>query len=96
MNAVLKQTGRKLICEVVGDGEARFSVTMSGNESKMRVVRFHLTDSVLNVRSEGGNRQFAGIPTLNAEGCCKLRVESELLELWQFSRMALENLFFGD
>jgi hypothetical protein len=38
---------------------------------------------------------FSGIPSLDVGGECRLEVEGEPLELWQFSRRALEPFFFA-
>ena len=40
--------------------------------------------------------QLSAALTLDNEGLCKLQVKGENLEEWQFRKMALENLFFGE
>jgi len=49
------------------------------------------------IQVKNGDREVlfeAGI-TLNDAGECKLRVDTEEVESWQFRRRALEELFFG-
>ena len=38
---------------------------------------------------------FCAAPGLNQEGECLLEIDGQPLKLWQVSRKALENLFFG-
>jgi hypothetical protein len=38
---------------------------------------------------------FSAVPSLNEDGECLMEVNGKSLKLWQVSRKALENLFFG-
>jgi hypothetical protein len=60
-----------------------------------RAVDFIWSDDTIEVRNQNNEVLFTAHLTLNNEGQCKLRVEDQELELWQFRRMALEKLFFG-
>jgi len=40
-------------------------------------------------------KRFSAKPTFNVQGECLLNVEGEDLRIWQVSRKALEDLFFG-
>jgi hypothetical protein len=43
----------------------------------------------------GASPLFSAVPRLNEEADCLLEVEGQTLRLWQVSRKALEDLFFG-
>jgi hypothetical protein len=65
------------------------------------VVFFELTETeivVTRVAGEDDQQQmFSAIPEINQQGLCLLRINGEagLLRLWQVSKKALEDLFFG-
>lgn len=63
-------------------------------------VVLELTRSAITVTAKdsrgGGNALFSAVPSFNQQGECLLRVGHDDLRLWQVSRRALEDLFFGD
>src|ERR1700730_4960936 len=73
-----------------------------GSTAEMAGVTFELMENHINVskrrsKSTEAEAFFSFFPSLNLEGECLVRVEgeSEMLKLWQVSRKALEDLFFG-
>ena len=62
-------------------------------------VVFELTASRITAvqRNGAGNPKslFSASPNLTAEGNCVLEIDGTSLRLWQVSRLALEDLFFG-
>jgi hypothetical protein len=60
-------------------------------------VRIFPLEGKIEVRDEVKNASFSAEVFLNNEGRCKLKLEDGTeLEQWQFRRMALEGIFFGD
>ncbi len=57
-------------------------------------VTFRLSGNAIEVMGRDGKLSFNGIATLNNDGNCRLRVNGDELELWQFRKKALEDLFF--
>jgi hypothetical protein len=73
-------------------------VVKTQQTSAKKSIVFELTNQGVCVKEGlGGKHLFLGKPSLIPSGDCKLQVdgEQEPLELWQFSRRALEDLFFG-
>jgi hypothetical protein len=60
-----------------------------------KILDFKLLDHHITVNSEGSVILKAGI-TLNNQCECKLVADGEELYDWQFRKMALEKLFFGE
>ncbi len=88
------------------EGNYQFSCTAKGNYlivslggqgvilNKRR--KFILdADGVVNVEDDEGNVMLAAELTLNDNGDCRLKVNGQEKEFWQFRRMALEGLLFG-
>jgi hypothetical protein len=71
-----------------------FSVFVDGNQL-YRTVKFGLTDKAICVYGDDDRLLFEGRVTLSDDGECRLRVGEKELELWQFRRDALEELFFN-
>lgn len=59
-----------------------------------RSVTFRLSGNAIEVIGGDGQLLFSGTTTLNNDGDCQLRVSGDELELWQFRKKALEDLFF--
>lgn len=59
-----------------------------------KAVTFRLSHNTIEVMGGDGKLLFSGTPTLNNDGDCRLRVNGDELELWQFRKKALEDLFF--
>jgi len=57
-------------------------------------VTFRLSSNAIEVMGRDGKLLFSGTATLNNDGDCRLRVDGDELELWQFRKKALEDLFF--
>lgn len=69
-----------------------FLVTKAGN-FPVRKVLFSLEAGAIKVETERGS--FLALPGLNMPGRCLLVIDGKELELWQFRRKALEELFFS-
>ena len=61
----------------------------------LEALHFILTDSSIEVRD--GNRKVltTATPTLCDDGECRLKINGEEKELWQFRKIALEDLLFA-
>jgi hypothetical protein len=94
-NAVSKEDPEGLVFESSREGN-RILVIRGGNQQAVRTVTFALTPADITVERDGGENLIRATPGLSNPGDCTLTVESQELELWQFRRMALENLFFGN
>lgn len=57
-------------------------------------VTFRLSNQAIEVMGKDGELLFSATATLNNDGDCRLRVNGEELELWQFRKKALEDLLF--
>ena len=57
-------------------------------------VRFVLADDAIEVL-HNDLLAFKGVNTLCDDGRCRLKVGDRELDLWQFRKRALEDLFFG-
>lgn len=87
----------------VAAGQPRFSVTpmVRGRFSVVREdgafpesVNFVLANGAITAQDDQGTVLVAATITLNNAGQCRLKVETEELEQWQFRRKTLEKLFF--
>lgn len=85
----------RLATKLTADG--RVFVVAQINIAGPRVV-FFLHDKKIQARDEVRSATWTATLALNDEGRCKLKIEEDdrLLEQWQFRRLALEGLFFGD
>jgi hypothetical protein len=88
----------------VGGRDAKFVVTnlVRGRFSVVREegsfsesVNFVLANGAITVRDDQDTILVSGTITLNNAGQCRLKVDQEELELWQFRRMAMEKIFFA-
>jgi hypothetical protein len=68
----------------------RFSVVYEGGRGS---VDFLLKDEEITV-SDGSSVRLRAILTINNKRQCRLKVDGQELEQWQFRKMALEGLFF--
>jgi hypothetical protein len=57
-------------------------------------ITFRLSGDAIEVMGKDGKLLLSGKATLNNDGDCRLRVNGDELELWQFRKKALEDLFF--
>ena len=85
-----------LVAELTSDKRVLI-VGETGTWARKEQVKVFSLEGKIEVRDEIKNTKFFAEVFLNNEGHCKLRLEdSTELEQWQFRRMALEGLFFGD
>ena len=63
--------------------------------SGAQTLTFRKTDSGVKVTAEDDKVLHAATLTLGEDGECRLKLNREELEFWQFRRRALEDLFFG-
>jgi hypothetical protein len=72
---------------------------VTGSEART-VIRFSLQATEIEVDIKDAAKQQANLftikPSLNPEGTRKVVVNGQELDNWQVSRLALEDLFFGD
>ena len=68
---------------------------ISGDGAVIKAMVFTLTGETIQVKNAARKVLFEAGLTLNDAGECKLKVGDQELELWQFRRRALEELFFG-
>jgi hypothetical protein len=57
-------------------------------------ITFRLAGDAIEVMGKDSKVLFSGTATLDNDGDCRLRVNGDELELWQFRKKALEDLFF--
>jgi|SRR5450759_4401562 len=73
--------------------ESTFSVVFN-QQNIRRAVSFVMRDDLIVVKDHNNKEMLEAGLTLNDKGECRLKVKGEERELWQFRRMALEDLFF--
>lgn len=73
-----------------------FVVFIKGRESNRGAVTFEQTELGIDVRNEQDAVVLSATLTINNSKECRLKVNGQEYELWQFRKMALEDLFFGD
>ncbi len=75
----------------------RVTILKEGNQIH-RVVAFRLAEKAIEVTDEEGNVKFSAVPTISDDGKCRLKVKGQEKEkeLWQFRKMALDELFFEE
>jgi hypothetical protein len=72
--------------------------TFAGASQHISIVIVSADDGLDVFRATGTESKdllFRGTAALNIDGECRIEVEGIPLHLWQFSRKALEDLFFG-
>lgn len=57
-------------------------------------VKFTLTEDAIEVCGGRGAETFEAAPTLSDDGKCRLKINEQEHQFWQFRRRALEALFF--
>jgi len=80
----------------VATGPRRFSVVRAVQDNPLsESVDFILGNGEIVARNDEETFSLTAILTLNSKGECRLLVEGDELEQWQFRRMALERMFFA-
>jgi hypothetical protein len=74
-------------------GDTQFAVLVEGNKIH-DTVTFELTDSAIQVLDNERRVKMQATPTICDDGQCRLKVNGQERELWQFRKIALEELFF--
>lgn len=69
------------------------AVVLEGTQLN-KSVSFRLKRNAIEVLDTDHNVVLIAKATLNNDGICRLRVDDEELDLWQFRKKALEGLFF--
>jgi hypothetical protein len=89
-------TGQSIkMFKVIVEGNA-FAVFLVAPGVSGHGVQFTLTDTAIRVSDGGGATILEGTPALNDAGECRLKVNGQERELWQFRKDCLESLFFHD
>jgi len=65
-------------------------------KERVATIVFEFSSTDISVRSGDKQPFLRAVPSLHADGECMFEVEGHSLKLWQVSRKALEQLFFGD
>ncbi len=73
----------------------RCSITALIEGQAGTAVTFDQTEDGIRVRNEADGVLLEATLTLNNDGQCRLKVGGQEYELWQFRKMALEQLLFG-
>ena len=73
------------------EGHSYAVVRLEGD--KNATVRFEVGRSI--VCTYDGTQVFTAAPTLSDDGKCRLKVNGKELDLWQISKLALEDMFFN-
>jgi hypothetical protein len=72
------------------------TVFIQGSNVRPRSVTFEQTAAGIAAFDETGKRVYDSVLTLSDAGDCRLRVSGRELEFWQFRKLVLEGLFFGE
>jgi hypothetical protein len=91
--AQLKESGATYSFKFSPDGDS-FVVTTLGNNISGRAIKFRLTVTSIAVHGADDNLMLEATLTLSDDGNCRLLIDGEEKELWQFRKRALEKLFF--
>ena len=73
-----------------------FVVFVKGRDSNKGAVTFEQTERGIDVKNEKDAIVLSATLTINNSKECRLKVSGQEYEPWQFRKMALEELFFGD
>jgi hypothetical protein len=92
-NKISKETSKHYCFGFKDNGDSFNVFTEAAKNTK--ILDFKLTDHYITVGSNGNVTLKAGI-TLDSECECKLVVDGQEVYDWQFRKMALEALFFGE
>ena len=71
----------------------RYTVLKEGDRI-YETVTFELADQLIHAKDKNDKILLEASLTLNDEGECRLKINDQERELWQFRKMALERLFF--
>ena len=78
------------------DEDRLFVVQVEGQNNLYRGVRFGLTYTGITVHDVVTGRQlYEATSTLSDDGECRLRIGEKEYDLWQFRKLALQDIFFG-
>ena len=72
-----------------------FSAIAEGHKIFKR-VSFEWDAKSLRVQGDDGRPNLTATLTLSNDGVCRIKVDGQEYDLWQFRKMALEDLFFGE
>jgi hypothetical protein len=89
----LKKDSANYTVELWPDGSS-FAVAVVGNGIKNMGVKFLLADKAIEVRNAEDKTMFEATLTLNDDGECRLMVNGQEKEFWQFRKLTLEKLLF--
>ena len=79
------------------DEDRRFVVQVEGRNHLYRGVKFGLTLTGITVHDVASGKVIhEAALTLSDDGECRLRVEDKEYDLWQFRKLALHDIFFGN
>jgi hypothetical protein len=79
------------------DDDQRFVVQVEGRNHLYRGVKFGLTYTGITVHNTSDNKQlYEATLTLSDDGECRLRISDKEYNLWQFRKLVLHDLFFGN
>jgi hypothetical protein len=85
--------GKEIRFRLLLNGD-NFFVLVAGWDIGNHSVKFVLTDSAIIVRDAEDINVLIASVTLSNDGKCRLLVAGQELELWQFRKTALDELFF--
>jgi len=77
----------------IGNGSS-FAVAAAGNRISGKIVKFALADNAIVVADADDKVLFQATLTLNDDGECRLLIDGQEREFWQFRKRALEGLLF--
>jgi hypothetical protein len=81
---------------IVDDGR-QFIVKVEGQNHLYRAARFGLTPNGIVVHDPASGKQLhEATLTLSDDGECRLRIGEREYDLWQFRKLVLHDIFFGN
>lgn len=92
--SLIRQEPKQYKLSIAND-DKKFSVLVEGHEV-YRVARFALTDAGIDVYDAPDRLKIHAGLTLGDDGECRLKVGDKEYDLWQFRRLALEEILFID
>jgi hypothetical protein len=93
-NAQLTKSGASYWFKFSPNGDSFIISTLGNSIPSSRAVKFKLTAGSITVYGPDDKLMLEAVLTLCDDGNCRLLINGEEKELWQFRKSALENLLF--
>lgn len=78
----------------IGNGSS-FAVAVEASGISGQAIKFSMTETAIVVSDAKDQKMFDAVLTLSDDGECRLKVDGQERDFWQFRKQALEGLFFA-